>query len=44
LGYVCPPAVRDHGGYEAGVTLVAPEAAAVARREALAALADATGN
>jgi hypothetical protein len=42
-GYVCPPAVYEEGGYEAGVTLFAPEAEAIVKREALAVLAEATG-
>jgi hypothetical protein len=44
VGYVCPPAVYDEGGYEAGVTLLAPEAEAIVKREALAALAEAMGS
>jgi hypothetical protein len=40
---VCPPAVFEEGGYEAGVTLVAREAEAIVRREGLAVLADAMG-
>jgi neutral ceramidase len=41
--YVCPPAVYEEGGYEAGITLFAPEAEAIVKREALAALTEAMG-
>ena len=43
VGYVCPPAVYDEGGYEAGVTLFAPEAEAIVKREALAVLTKTVG-
>jgi len=43
VGYVCPPAVYDEGGYEAGVTLLAPEAEAIVKREALAVLTKTVG-
>jgi neutral ceramidase len=39
--YVCPPPVYEEGGYEAGVTLFAPETEPIVRREALAVLAEA---
>jgi hypothetical protein len=42
--YVCPPTVYEEGGYEAGVTFFAPEAEAIARREALAVLTEAMGS
>jgi hypothetical protein len=42
--YVCPPAVYEEGGYEAGVTLFAPEAEAIVKREAVAVLNEALGN
>lgn len=44
VGYVCPPSVYEEGGYEAGVTLFAPEAEAIAKREALAVLTEAMGS
>jgi len=44
VGYVCPPAVYEEGGYEAGVTLFAPEAEAIVKREALAVLTEAMGS
>ena len=42
--YVCPPAVYEEGGYEAGVTLFAPEAEAIVKREAVAVLNEAMGS
>jgi neutral ceramidase len=42
--YVCPPAAYEEGGYEAGVTLFAPEAEAIVKREALAVLNEAIGS
>jgi hypothetical protein len=42
--YVCPPAVYEEGGYEAGVTLFAPEAEAIVKQEALAVLTEAMGS
>jgi hypothetical protein len=42
--YVCPPAVYEEGGYEAGITLFAPEAEAIVKREALAVLNEAMGS
>ena len=41
VGYVCPPAVYEEDGYEAGATLFAPEAEAIAKRQALALLTEA---
>jgi hypothetical protein len=41
--YVCPPAVYEEGGYEAGVTFFTPEAEAIVKTEALAALTEAMG-
>ena len=41
--YVCPPAVYEEGGYEAGVTFFAPDAEAIVKREAVAALNEAMG-
>jgi hypothetical protein len=40
VGYVVPPAAYDQGGYEAGVTLLAPEAEGIVKAEALALLRD----
>jgi len=39
--YVCPPAVYEEGGYEAGITFFTAEAEAIVKREALAALTEA---
>jgi hypothetical protein len=36
--------VYEEGGYEAGVTFFAPEAEAIAKREALAVLTEALGS
>jgi neutral ceramidase len=44
VSYVCPPAVYEEGGYEAGVTPFAPEAEAIVKREALAVLTEAMGS
>ena len=44
VGYVCPPEVYEEGGYEAGVTLFAPEAEAIVKRAALAVLNEAMGS
>lgn len=44
VGYVCPPEAYEEGGYEVGVTLFAPEAEAIVKREALAALSEAMGS
>jgi hypothetical protein len=38
IGYVVPPSAYDEGGYEAGVTLLAPEAEALVKAEALSLL------
>ena len=38
VGYVVPPAAYDEGGYEAGVTWLAPEAEGIVKHEALALL------
>jgi hypothetical protein len=35
IGYVVPAEAYDEGGYEAGVTLLAPEAEAIARAGAI---------
>jgi hypothetical protein len=40
IGYVVPAPAYDEGGYEAGVTLLAPEAEAIVRREALEVLGE----
>ena len=40
IGYVVPAPAYDEGGYEAGVTLLAPEAEAIVKREALAVLGE----
>jgi hypothetical protein len=42
VGYVCPPQVYEEGGYEAGVTLFAPEAEGIIKREAVAILGEVT--
>ena len=41
VGYVVPPEAYEQGGYEAGVTLFAPEAEGIIKREALAVLSEA---
>jgi hypothetical protein len=38
VGYIVPPAAFDEGGYEPGVTWLAPEAEPIVKREALALL------
>jgi hypothetical protein len=38
VGYVVPPAAYDEGGYEAGVTWLAPEAEGIVKHEALSLL------
>jgi len=43
IGYVVPPSAYDKGGYEAGVTLLAPEAEAIVKAEALSLLREVTG-
>jgi hypothetical protein len=40
IGYVVPPEAYDQGGYEAGITLLAPEAEAIVVREAVALLGE----
>ena len=42
IGYVVPEGAYDEGGYEAGVTMLAPEAEEIAKREALALLREVT--
>ncbi len=43
IGYVVPPAAHEEGGYEAGVTLLAPEAEGIVKNEALALLREVAG-
>ena len=43
IGYVVPASAYDEGGYEPGVTLLAPEAEAIAKSEALALLREVAG-
>jgi len=43
IGYVVPPSAYDEGGYEAGVTLLAPEAEAIVKAEALSLLKEVAG-
>ena len=43
IGYVVPAPAYAEGGYEAGVTLLAPEAEAICKREALALLREVMG-
>lgn len=44
IGYVVPPAAYDEGGYEPGVSFLAPEAEGIAKAEALSILGEATSN
>ena len=43
IGYVVPAGAYDEGGYEPGVSMLAPEAEAIATREAVALLREVTG-
>jgi hypothetical protein len=43
IGYVVPPEAYDQGGYEAGITLLAPEAEAIVVREAVRMLREVVG-
>jgi hypothetical protein len=43
IGYVVPPPAYDEGGYEPGVTLLAPEAEAIVVREAVGLLGEVAG-
>jgi hypothetical protein len=43
IGYVVPPLAYDEGGYEAGVTILAPEAEAIVKAEALSLLREVMG-
>ncbi len=43
IGYVVPPAAYDEGGYEAGVTWLAPEAEGIVKTEALSLLREVAG-
>ncbi len=44
VGYVVPPEAYEQGGYEAGVTIFAPEAEGIIVREALAVLGEAASS
>ena len=43
VGYVVPPKAYDEGGYEPGVTLLAPEAEGIVIKEAVVLLAEVSG-